>query len=89
MVFHEDTFYLSFVENAGTEVPTLGLVPDEDIVRYDAGVWSLYLDGSAAWAEVGRFESPTARANDLFGFGVQASGAPVIAVACQVSVAGS
>ncbi len=41
-----DTFYLSFKTDAGTTVPTLGTVQDEDIVKYDAGAWSLYFDGS-------------------------------------------
>ncbi len=43
-----DTFYMSFAANApGTVVPGLGPVPDEDIVKYDHGTWSLYFDGSA------------------------------------------
>jgi hypothetical protein len=39
-----DTFYMSF--RTTTNVPTLGNVQDEDVVLYDAGTWSLYLDGS-------------------------------------------
>ncbi len=42
-----DTFYMSFATDGGTTVPTLALVQDEDIVKYDAGTWSLYFDGSA------------------------------------------
>lgn len=42
-----DTFYVSFNRDGGTSVPGLGNVPDEDIVLYDAGAWSLYFDGSA------------------------------------------
>jgi len=40
-----DTFYMSFTTNEGTAVPTLGTVQDEDIVKYDAGIWSMYFDG--------------------------------------------
>lgn len=47
LVVDSDTFYMSFTNNGGVTVPTVGLVQDEDIVRYDAGVWSLYFDGSA------------------------------------------
>ena len=41
-----DTFYLSFRRSAGTNVPTIGVVQDEDILLYDAGAWSIYFDGS-------------------------------------------
>ena len=50
-----DTFYVSFNRNAGTNVPGVGVVDDEDIVFYDAGVWSLYFDGN----EVGLGDSLT------------------------------
>ncbi len=46
LVVDGDTFYMSFTNNGGITVPTIGLVQDEDIVRYDGGVWSLYFDGS-------------------------------------------
>jgi hypothetical protein len=45
-VVDSDTIYLSFKANGGTSVPGLGSVQDEDIVLYDAGVWTLYFDGS-------------------------------------------
>lgn len=38
-------FYLSF--NADTTLPGIGAVQDEDIVRYNAGTWSVYIDGTA------------------------------------------
>ncbi|MCB9419938.1 MAG: multicopper oxidase domain-containing protein [Ardenticatenaceae bacterium] len=38
-------FYLSFAGD--TAVPGLGTVQDEDIVEYNAGVWSVYFDGTA------------------------------------------
>ncbi len=38
-------FYLSFATT--TSVPGLGAVADEDVVRYDAGTWSMFFDGSA------------------------------------------
>lgn len=43
-----NTVYLSFAA-ANTNVPTLGGVPDEDVVAYDTagGTWSTYFDGSA------------------------------------------
>jgi hypothetical protein len=40
--------YLSFRRNAGTSVPGLGTVDDEDIVKYESSSWSLYFDGGAA-----------------------------------------
>ena len=45
----DDThFYLSFVDNAGTSVPGVGTVQDEDVVYDNNGVWSVYFDGTAA-----------------------------------------
>jgi FtsP/CotA-like multicopper oxidase with cupredoxin domain len=41
-----DTLYLSFNNDGGVNVPDVGIVDDEDIVLYDAGIWSLYLDGN-------------------------------------------
>jgi len=41
-----DTFYMSFDQD-GISVPVIGIVQDEDIVLYDAGVCELYFDGSA------------------------------------------
>ncbi len=47
VVVDSDTFYMSFSTNGGTTVPApVGTAQDEDIVKYDAGVWSLYFDGS-------------------------------------------
>jgi len=37
-------FYMSF--NADTTLPVIGAVQDEDIVRYNAGTWSVYVDGT-------------------------------------------
>ncbi|MDG2384743.1 MAG: peroxidase family protein [Pirellulaceae bacterium] len=37
-------FFLSF--NSATTVPIWGLIQDEDVVSYNAGVWSLEFDGS-------------------------------------------
>jgi hypothetical protein len=39
-------FYLSF-SAANTIVPGLGAVQDEDVVYYNAGVWSVFFDGTA------------------------------------------
>jgi hypothetical protein len=38
-------FYLSFAVDTG--LPGLGNVQDEDVVYYNAGVWSVYFDGTA------------------------------------------
>jgi len=46
LVVDSDTFYMSFSRDQGTSVPTLGTVQDEDIVKYDAGTWTWYFDGS-------------------------------------------
>lgn len=43
-VVDADTFYVSFFVD--TEVPGLGIVPDEDILLYDGGTWSVHFDGS-------------------------------------------
>jgi hypothetical protein len=47
VVIDANTIYMSFNRNGGVNVPGIGTVQDEDIVLYDAGSWSLYLDGSA------------------------------------------
>ena len=46
-VIDSDTFYMSFIAS-NTSVPTLGQVQDEDVVRYDAGTWSIFFDGTGA-----------------------------------------
>ncbi len=38
-------FYASF--SGDTTLPGLGAVQDEDVVRYDAGTWSVFFDGTA------------------------------------------
>ncbi|MFN8456770.1 MAG: IPT/TIG domain-containing protein [Anaerolineae bacterium] len=53
LVVDEDTFYMSFAADTTIDVAPPGpanniTVQDEDVVRYDAGTWSLYLDGTAA-----------------------------------------
>jgi hypothetical protein len=40
-VVDADTFYVSFNGNAGTNVPGLGVVGDEDVLLYEAAVESL------------------------------------------------
>jgi hypothetical protein len=44
VVVDSDTFYLSFL--ATTTLPGVGSVASQDIVRFDAGTWSMYFDGS-------------------------------------------
>ncbi|MGD9958246.1 SdrD B-like domain-containing protein [Nocardioides sp.] len=38
-------FYVSFADN--TALPGLGTVQDEDVAYYNAGLWSVYFDGTA------------------------------------------
>lgn len=38
-------FYVSY--GSDTSVPVIGTVQDEDIMYYNAGVWSVYFDGTA------------------------------------------
>ena len=45
-VIDGDTFYMSF-DTDGINVPGLGIVQDEDVVLFDAGIWTLYFDGTA------------------------------------------
>ncbi len=45
-IVDEDTFYLSFA-NTTVSVPGVGNVQDEDVVRNDAGTWSLHFNGTA------------------------------------------
>lgn len=44
-VVDADTFYVSFVED--TDILGFEVVQDEDVVLYDAGVWSMHFDGTA------------------------------------------
>ena len=46
-VVDDDTFYISFDLDTGTSVAGLGIVQDESVVLYDAGVWSMHFDGAA------------------------------------------
>jgi hypothetical protein len=43
-VVDSDTFYVSF--EGGTTLPGVGVVAAQDVVRYDAGTWSMFFDGS-------------------------------------------
>jgi hypothetical protein len=50
-VVDADTFYLSFKLTTTISIPPAGpagdlTVADEDVVKFDAGAWSLYFDGS-------------------------------------------
>ncbi|HET9665564.1 MAG TPA: multicopper oxidase domain-containing protein, partial [Desertimonas sp.] len=44
VVVDSDTLYVSFL--AATTLPGVGAVASQDIVRFDAGTWSMYFDGS-------------------------------------------
>ena len=41
-----DTFYVSFANN-NVNIAGIGTVQDEDVLKYDAGTWSVYFDGTA------------------------------------------
>ena len=44
VVEDSDTFYVSFL--AATTLPGVGAVASQDVVRFDAGTWSMFFDGS-------------------------------------------
>ncbi len=39
------TYYLSFNRDAGTAVPGLGTVQDEEVVSFDGATWGPYFSG--------------------------------------------
>ena len=79
-----DTFYMSFAANGGTTVPGLGAlaVQDEDVVLYDAGVWSLYFDGSDVGLDPGN------NGEDVDAFDILGDGSVVISTTGAVTVPG-
>ena len=79
-VVDADTFYLSF-SGATASVPGLGTVQDEDVVRYDAGTWTLYFDGSA----VGLADSSN---EDVDAFEILADGSALVSTLQSASVPG-
>ena len=82
VVVDSDTLYLSFAANGGTTVPGItSSVQDEDVVRYDAGVWSLWFDGS----DVGLANS---NAEDVDAFELLADGSVVISTEGDPNVPG-
>ncbi len=74
-------YYMSFRRNGGTNVPGIGLVDDEDIVRYEAGAWSLYFDGAA----VGLADS---NGEDVDGFELLANGDILVSTVGNARVSG-
>jgi|GEM_PF-576186 len=88
MVENANTFLMSF-DLPVTLVPGLGLVQDEDIVRYDGGTntWSLYFDGTPA--AVGLGSTNLANDNeDVDAFEILADGSLVISTRGDISVPG-
>jgi len=77
-VIDADTFYMSFLTPAN--VPTVGNVDDSDIVLYDAGVWSLFFDGS----DVGL----TTDGEDVDAFGILPDDTILISTSANPSVPG-
>jgi len=81
-VIDEDTFLLSFGRNAGVSLPNTALVAeDEDIVLYDAGVWSIVFDGSL-------FGLGETNAEDIDGFDLTSGGDLLISTVGNVDVPG-
>jgi len=81
LVVDNDTFYMSFTANGGTTVPTLGSVQDEDIIKYDAGAWSMYFDGS----DVGLADSS---AEDVDAFEILSDGSVIVSTFDNPNVPG-
>jgi len=81
VVEDSDTFYISFNTDAGTSVPTLGTVQDEDIVKYDTGTWTLYFDGS----DVGLGDS---NAEDVDAFEILPGGAVIVSTTGNPTIPG-
>jgi K319-like protein/multicopper oxidase len=81
VVVDADTFYMSLEQNAGTAVPTLGSIQDEDVVKYDAGVWTLYFDGS----DVGLADSND---EDVDAFDILTDGSAIVSTRSNVDVPG-
>ena len=79
LVVDADTFYMSF-NSTDTSVPTLGNVQDEDVVLYDAGVWSVFFDGT----NVGL----TQNSDDVDAFDILTDGSVVISTLGNGSVPG-
>jgi uncharacterized repeat protein (TIGR01451 family) len=77
-VVDEDTFYLSFTGQL--TLPGAGTNQDEDIVLYDAGVWSLYFDGTAVGLNGG--------SEDVDAFSILSDGSLVVSVIEQARVPG-
>jgi hypothetical protein len=80
LVVDNNTFYMSFNNNGGVTVPTLGVVQDEDIVLYDGGIWSLYFYGS----DVGL----TTNNEDVDAFEILSDGSVIVSTVGNVSVPG-
>lgn len=76
------TFYMSFRADAGTAVPGLGTVQDEDIVRYHAGKFSWFMRG----ADVGLGDNGTAE--DVNGLHLRSDGSVLLTTAGTAYVPG-
>lgn len=81
LVVDGSVYYMSFRRNGGTNVPGLGLVDDEDIVKYEAGAWSLYFDGGA----VGLADT---NGEDVDGFALLANGDILVSIVGSAEVPG-
>lgn len=79
-----DTLYLSFKANGGTSVPGVGTVQDEDVVRYDAGTWTMYFDGSDAGVDLDDSAN-----EDIDAFSILGDGSVVISTVGSASVPGA
>ncbi|MCK6626933.1 MAG: IPT/TIG domain-containing protein [Anaerolineae bacterium] len=88
MVENANAFLMSF-DLPATLVPGLGLVQDEDIVRYDGGTntWSLYFDGTPAAVGLGS-PNPLNDDEDVDAFEILADGSLVISTRGNITVPG-
>ncbi len=78
LVVDADTFYMSFT--GGFNLTGVGNIDDSDIVKYVAGVWSIYFDGS----DVGL----TTNAEDVDAFEILSDGSVIVSTTGNGNVSG-
>lgn len=84
-----NTIYMSFTTDAGTAVPGIvGVVQDEDIVRYNAAAntWTLYFDGSDVG--MGGASGPGTTGEDVDAFAILPNGDVVVSPFGNANVTG-
>ncbi|MGH6882888.1 MAG: hypothetical protein ACREFM_18345, partial [Hypericibacter sp.] len=83
-----NTIYMSFSTDAGTTVPGVGVVQDEDIVRYNAAAntWTLYFDGSDVG--MGGANGPGVTGEDVDAFAILPNGDVIVSPLGSANVTG-